>query len=216
MSGADPHAEAAVLWRGAELIKARGVMIMLHGRGASAESILRLVDEISYAGFAYAAPQAAANTWYPLTFLSPRERNEPWLGSALAAVDRLYAQVVRAGLPAGRIMLLGFSQGACLAAEYAIRHPRVYGGVFVLSGGLIGDESELTGYETGLSHSPIFLGCSDVDPHIPKERVVRSAELLSEAGADVRTSLYPGLGHFIIPEEIETVRAAMSDVLGRA
>jgi len=209
----DPHATVGVVRRGEPRGSAKAAIIMIHGRGASAASILRLTDQIDEPGFAYLAPQAEGNTWYPNTFLAPRASNEPFLGSALEAVDRLYQEVRKEGLRPERIMLLGFSQGACLALEYAARHPRLYGGVVGLSGGLIGADTELGGYEGDLGGSLFFLGCSDIDPHIPKERVSGSAEILRGLGAEVLLRLYQNTGHTVIDDEIDTIKKLMRSVL---
>lgn len=214
MSREDPHGEVEVARRGAPLESAKAAMIMVHGRGASAEHILNLIEWIDRPGFAFLAPEANGHTWYPNTFLAPRASNEPHLGSALAAVDRLYSAVRGAGLAPERIMLLGFSQGACLALEYAARHPRPYGGVVALSGGLIGAEGELVGYPGELGGGVVFLGCSDVDPHIPKERVSASAEIFRGLGAEVLLRIYRGIGHTIVDDEIDTITRMMDAVLG--
>ncbi len=213
MARSDPHAAIDVVRRGEALGGAKAAMIMIHGRGASAASILRLTDQIDQPGFAYLAPQAEGNAWYPNTFLAPRSANEPFLGSALDSVDRLYREVRTGGLRPERIMLLGFSQGACLALEYAARHPRLYGGVVALSGGLIGSDGELAGYEGDLGGSVVFLGCSDTDPFIPKERVSSSAEILRGLGAEVLVRLYPNAGHTVVDDEIDTVTKMMRSVL---
>ncbi len=209
----NPHATNEVARRGETRGKASAAMILLHGRGASADSILRLTEQIGQPGFAYLAPQAEGNAWYPNSFLAPRASNEPFLGSALGAVDRVYQGLREEGLPAERIMLLGFSQGACLALEYAARHPRLYGGVAALSGGLIGSDGELTGYPGELEGGLFFLGCSDVDPFIPKERVSDSAEILRGLGAEVLLRLYQKSGHTVVDDEIETVKKMMRSVL---
>jgi len=213
MTKNDPHAAIGVVRRGEPAGSAKAAMIMIHGRGASATSILRLTDQIDQTGFTYLAPQAEGNAWYPNTFLAPRSSNEPFLSSALEAVDRLYGEVRAEGLRPEQIMLLGFSQGACLALEYAARHPRLYGGVVALSGGLIGANSELAGYEGDLGGSLVFLGCSDADPHIPKERVSASAEILRGLGAEVMLRLYQNTGHTVIADEIDTVTKMMRSIL---
>jgi predicted esterase len=157
-------------------------------------------------GIAYLAPQAANNTWYPYPFTQPIERNEPWLSSALARVGQMVALVEQAGIPADKTYLLGFSQGACLSLEYAARHARRYGGVFGLSGGLIGPDGTPRDYPGSMDNTPLFLGCSDVDFHIAKERVVESAEVFRRLGADVAVRLYPNMGHTINDDEIAFVR----------
>lgn len=203
------HEEGRIAQRGELVSNAQGAMIVLHGRGGTNEQALALADHLDVPGFVFVAPQAAGNTWYPHRFIVPRQQNEPHLSSALAVVDGLVDDLVRGGLTYDRIMLLGFSQGACLAAEYAARHPRRYGGVMVLSGGLIGTDDELTGYSGSLDDTPVFLGCSDVDFHIPVERVHASATQFSAMGAAVDERIYPGMGHTINQEEIDAVKAIM-------
>ena len=184
-------------------------MIMIHGRGATADSILSLANEFDAEGFAYLAPQAANNTWYPFRFLEPIERNEPWLSSALQVVDELIAHVITSGIPSKRIMLLGFSQGACLTLEYAARHARRYGGIIGLSGGLIGPDQTPRSYAGSFGGTPIFLGCSDVDFHIPLERVHKAARVLRQLGGEVTTRIYPNLDHTINQNEIDHVGELM-------
>jgi predicted esterase len=206
----DPHAGQPVLAAGEPLAQARAAMLLIHGRGASAEDILSLAGEIDQPGFAYLAPEAAGATWYPNRFTAPIASNEPWLSSALGRIDALLAQVARAGVPAERVVLLGFSQGACLALEYAARNARRYGGVAALSGGLIGPEGTPRDYPGSLAGTPVFLACSDVDFHIPKERVQHSTAVLRGLGADVTERLYRGMGHTVNQDELEHVRAMMS------
>jgi predicted esterase len=178
------------------------VCILLHGRGASAEDILQLADPLRVGDVTYLAPQAAEFTWYPNRFLAPLASNEPWLGSALGNVGDLVAQVEQLGIAADRIAIGGFSQGACLALEYLARHPRRYGGAIGWSGGLIGPAGTQWSIGGSLAGTPVFLGCSDIDMHIPAERVRESAGVLAAAGANVTTVLYPGMGHTINADEI--------------
>jgi predicted esterase len=186
-------------------------MIMLHGRGATAEDILALADVLQQDGMLYAAPRAAGPTWYPTRFLAPLESNEPWLSSALGVVDDLVAQIGRTGPPPERTVLLGFSQGGCLALEYAVRQPRRYGGIVGLSAGLIGPPGTIWPVGDGtLQGTPVFLGCSDIDMHIPARRVQESADVLGRLGAAVEAVLYPGMGHTVSPDEIARVRALLS------
>ena len=208
---ARPHQGQPVRSAGAPLDQARVAMVMVHGRGARAEDILTLVDELSQPGCAYLAPQAAENTWYPNRFLDPIASNEPWLSSGLAAVGDVLAQVTLAGIPAERTLLLGFSQGACLALEFAARNARRYGGVVGLSGGLIGPDGTPRNYAGLLAGTPVFLGCSDVDPHIPRERVYHTAEVLRQLGAEVSLRLYRNMDHAVNHDEIKFVR----DMLAR-
>ena len=204
-----PHQNRPALASGAPLEQARAAMVMIHGRGASAESILGLARVLDRPDFAYVAPQAAGNTWYPYSFLEPIERNEPGLSSALQVVTDLLAKLADAGIPPERTLLLGFSQGACLSLEFAARNARRYGGVAGLSGGLIGPDGTPRDYAGSLEGTPVFLGCSDVDFHIPKERVQESGEVLRALGAEVDLRLYPGMGHTVNEEEIECVQRMM-------
>jgi predicted esterase len=208
-----PHQGQPVRHLGEPLTRASAAMVMVHGRGATADDILTLSDELAVSGFAYLAPQAAGNTWYPFSFLSPIEQNEPGISSGLAAIADVLATIERAGIPAERTMLVGFSQGACLSLEFSARAARRYGGIAGLSGGLIGPDSTPRDYSGSLAGTPIFLGCSDVDPHIPAPRVVETAAVLRRLGADVDARLYPGMGHTINEEEVEAVRGMMGAVL---
>lgn len=199
---AGPHRSQPVYMLGEDLGMARGVFLMIHGRGATAGSLLSLSGEIQSPGLSFVAPQAAGHSWYPYSFLEPLERNQPHLDSALAVLDSLVAQLETAVKTTQQIFLLGFSQGACLALEYTRRSPRRYGGVFGLSGGLIGPpgtEFETTG---SLAGTPVFLGCSDRDPHIPAWRVKESSQVFENLQAEVTQRLYPGLGHTVNMDEI--------------
>ena len=207
-----PHQGQPVYFAGIPLEQAEAAMIMVHGRGATAESILALAGELARPGFAYLAPQAAGNTWYPNRFLAPIASNEPWLSSALAAVAGVLAQVTGAGIPTERTMVLGFSQGACLALEFAARNARRYGGLVGLSGGLIGPDGAPRDYAGSLAGTPVFLGCSDVDPHIPQERVHHTDAVLRRLGGDVTAQVYPAMGHTINQDEIEFVQSMMSEL----
>ena len=186
-------------------------MILAHGRGANAADIMTVGAELMHRGFAYLAPEAAGDAWYPNPFTAPLESNEPYLSSALEVLAGLLAIVERT-IPAERVILLGFSQGACLTLEFAARNARRYGGVVGLSGGLIGPEETPRNYPGSFSGTPVFLGCSDVDPHIRKERVTESAEVFKRMGAEVTTCLYPGMGHTVNADEIESVRAIVESV----
>ena len=205
-----------MLTAGERLDRARAAMIMIHGRGAAAANILELTAELDAPGFAYLAPQAADNTWYPNRFLAPIPGNEPWLSSALTAVADVLAQVAKAGIPPERTMLLGFSQGACLTLEFAARNAQRYGGVAGLSGGLIGPDGTPRDYAGSLDGTPIFLGCSDVDFHVPKQRVLHTAEVLQPLGGDVTVRLYPNMDHTINQDEIEFVRGLMMSLTSGA
>jgi phospholipase/carboxylesterase len=202
-----------VLAAGEPLSAARAAMVMVHGRGATAESILALADAFDQAGFAYLAPQATGGTWYPNSFLAPIASNEPWLSSALAVVANVCDRVGAVGLPPERTILFGFSQGACLVLEFAARHARRYGGLAGLSGGLIGPDGTPRDYPGSLDGSPVFLGCSDVDVHIPKARVLHTAAVLRQLGGSVTDRLYPGMGHTVNEDELEFVRGMMGRCL---
>jgi predicted esterase len=202
----DPHAGQPVRYAGTALGAARAAVVMMHGRGATAESILSLVPAIDRPELAYLAPQAEGNTWYPFSFLSPISQNEPGISSGMRAIERALAMVESSGIPLERTILLGFSQGACLTTEFVARHARKYGGVAGLSGGLIGPEGTPRDYPGSLESSPVFLGCSDVDGHIPAERVRETAAVLTRLGGAVTMRLYPGMGHTVNDDEIANLR----------
>jgi len=195
---------------GRPLQEAEAAVVMIHGRGATAESILTLAEEVGHPGLACVAPQAPGFTWYPLSFLAPLEQNEPHLSAALRTLEEVLAEVAAAGIPPERTVLLGFSQGACLALEFTARHAQEYGGVVALSGGLIGPPGTPREYAGSFDGTPVFLGCSDRDPHIPEERVHESAEVFRRMGARVTERIYPGLGHTVNEDEI----AWTADLLG--
>lgn len=204
------HQEQQVHRKGQLLENATAAVVMLHGRGGSADDILTMSNHFDQPDFAYLAPQAANYTWYPQRFVAPSKANEPYLSSALQAVDDTVKQIEKSGLPAEKVVLLGFSQGACLSLEYAARHPRRYGGVVALSGGLIGDKLDPESYTGSLQETPVFLGCSDRDSHIPLDRVKASTALLKQQGADVTERIYPGMGHTINEDEIAFIRELLA------
>jgi predicted esterase len=181
-------------------------VILLHGRGASATDILALAREFRLDDVAYLAPQAAGSTWYPYSFLAPIYRNEPYLGSALTVVERLVDSLERQQVAAKRIGIMGFSQGACLALEYAARHPRQYAAIVGFSGGLIGPPGTPRTYSGTFDGTPAFLGCSDVDPHIPLERVHETAAVFRRMEAVVDERIYPRMGHTVERDEIDAVK----------
>ncbi len=209
-----PHGGGRVVTAGEPLDKATGAIIALHGRGAGAEDIIGLAQEVAPPGVAILAPQAAGNTWYPYRFLEPIERNEPYLSSALWRVAELIAEVQSRGVAAERIALLGFSQGACLALESAARNAQRYAGILAFSGGLIGPPGTAFDYDGSLDGTPVFIGSSDVDPHIPKERVEESAVAMNRLGAKVDARLYPGMGHTVNLDEVEAGREMMGTAFG--
>jgi len=205
----DPHAEQPVIWRGLDPSTARLVVVLVHGRGASAESIFTLADQFEIADVAYVAPEAADHTWYPYSFLAPMEQNEPKLGSALRLLEVVVDDVVRRGIPSNRIALVGFSQGACLALEFTARHAQRYAAIAGLSGGLIGPSGTPRDYAGTFAQTPVFLGCSDVDAHVPAERVHESAAVFTRLGASVDERIYPGMGHTVNRDELDAVRALL-------
>lgn len=189
-------------------------MILVHGRNAAPVNILSLLPRIDRPQFACLAPAAAGGAWYPNSFISPREQNEPGISSALFVLESLVTDLLARGLPSHKIVLLGFSQGACLSAEFAVRHPRMYGGVMVLSGGLIGAPGTTWNDVTGsFDGTPVFLGCSDVDSHIPAGRVLESEAVFRRMGATVTRQLYPGMGHLVSDDEITVVQGVLDQVL---
>ena len=212
-----PHQDQPLATDGTPLEEAEAALVLVHGRGATARSILGLGREVHREGLALLAPQAARNTWYPDSFLAPVERNEPGRSSGLQAVANAVSRANDAGIQTERVMLLGFSQGACLASEFVARNPRRYGGLGVLSGGLIGECVDAADYMSGadgdLGGTPVFLGCSDVDPHIPEERVHRTAAVLEELGGDVTTRIYEGMGHGVNEDELAEVAAMVEALL---
>jgi phospholipase/carboxylesterase len=204
-SAGSPHGDVKIFTAGANLAGARAAMIMIHGRGATAQSILELANYFDQKNIVYIAPQAANNVWYPYSFLAPEESNEPYLSSALNTISDTVHFVVRSGIPADKIMLLGFSQGACLALEWTARQGENISAVFGLSGGLIGSTISPEKYRGPLSHTKVFLGCSDVDFHIPKERVIDSAGMFKSLNADVTVKLYENMGHTVNQDEIDFI-----------
>ncbi len=198
---------------GEPISSAHAAAILVHGRGASAEDIMTVGAEIALPGWAYLAPQAAGNAWYPYPFTAPLESNEPYLSAALDMMAGLVARVER-HVPAERLMLLGFSQGACLTLEFAARNARRYGAVVALSGGLIGPDGTPRDYPGGFDGTPAFLGCSDVDPHIAKDRVLEAGQVYERMGAAVTLRLYPGMAHTVSGEEIAEVRRVMESIGG--
>ena len=206
MSGDDPHAGQPIRTAGAAPDDADAAVVSVHGRGARADGMLQFAREFGRGGLHYAAPQAGRGTWYPESFLAPVERNQPFLDSALAHVGRAVDHARSGGLPAERVLLVGFSQGACLASEFVARDPRRYAGVVLLSGGLIGAEGTEFDYDGDVAGMPFFLGVSDDDPHIPVSRAEETVEVFERLGADVRFDEYHGRGHGIFAEEVDYLR----------
>ena len=206
---AGPHQGQPVLQSGETLERARAAMILMHGRGASAADIMTIAEEVMFPGIAYLAPQAHGSAWYPNPFTAPFEANEPYLSSALEVLSSLLARV-ETKVPAEKVALLGFSQGGCLVLEFAVRHGRRYGGVLGLSCGLIGPDGTPRDYPGDFQRTPVFLGCSEVDPYIRKERVLEAAQVFERMGANVTMRLYPGLDHSVNGDELRHVR----DIVG--
>lgn len=215
-SAGDPHRGQAVLAAGKPLAEAEAAMVLVHGRGASAADILGLAGDLDRPDVACLAPEAAGHAWYPFSFLAPLERNEPYLTSALSLLGDVVARVTSAGIPAERVLLLGFSQGACLVLEYVARHPERYGGVAALTGGLIGPDGTPRDYTGSLDGTPVFLGTSDPDPHVPLARVEETAAVLERMGADVTTRIYPGMGHTVNRDELAHVRELLDRLVPTA
>lgn len=205
-----PHQHQPVLTLGPSPAEARLAAILLHGRGASAEDILGLAHELAIPDIAFLAPQAADNAWYPYSFLTNIDQNEPYLTSAVQVIEGLIAQLGEQGVPPERIALMGFSQGACLTLEFAARHARRYAAIAAFSGGVIGPPGTPRDYAGSLDGTPAFLGCSDVDAHIPVDRVRESAEIYRRMGANVDERIYPGMGHTINKAEIQAVRLLLT------
>jgi len=208
----EPHEGLPVATRGQPLTEATAAMVLIHGRGAAPANILELADDLSHPGFAYLAPAASGNTWYPYSFMAEIASNEPGISSGLAVIDGLVRRIVDAGIPRERIVLAGFSQGACLMSTYAVRHAGRYGGVLVFSGGLIGPPGTVWHYPGSFGGTPVFLGCSDVDSHVPRQRVGESAEVFRRMGAEVDERIYPGMGHLINEDELAAARPIVERV----
>lgn len=206
----DPHASQPVLHTGPAPVDARLTAICVHGRGASAEDILGLAQEFVARDVAYLAPQAAGGTWYPYSFLQPIVQNEPGITSGLAKIASIVASLDSQGVTPERIVLLGFSQGACLSLEFAARHPRRYAAVVGLSGGVIGPPGTPREYAGSMKGTPVLLGCSDVDPHIPVDRVHETADVFRRLGATVDERIYPRMGHLVNADEIDAVNAILA------
>lgn len=201
----EPHADHPVHTAGADLDDANVAVVMIHGRGARADGFLQLADQIGVDGVAYLAPQADRGSWYPNRFIDPMESNEPHLTAALGVVEETIQRAVDAGIDHDHVVLIGFSQGACLASEYVARNPREYGGLVAFSGGLIGPLGMEFDHEGDAEGTPVFFGCSDSDPHIPEERVTESADVFERLDANVEVRIYPNMAHTIIDDEVEYV-----------
>jgi phospholipase/carboxylesterase len=212
----DPHRDQPVLRAGRKLQDAPGAVILLHGRGASAADILELGNEFRRPELAYFAPQAAEHTWYPYSFLAPIARNEPWLTSALKKVGAIVDEIAAAGIAREKIVIAGFSQGACLASEFVARNAARYGGLIAFTGGLIGPQDTQFRYAGKLDGTPAFLGSGDPDPHVPWKRVEETASVLSALGAEVRLKRYSGMPHTVSPDEIEEAGKVLDKTLAQS
>jgi predicted esterase len=212
-----PHFGNPVVHAGESLDTASTAMVMVHGRNAAPKNILDLFERLERPRVAAVTPAAAGGTWYPYSFLASREQNEPGITSGLFVIESLVSSLLSRGLSARNVVLLGFSQGACLTAEFAFRHPRPYGGVMVLSGGLIGPPGTTWRNPVGsLEGASVFLGCSDADSHIPMERVLETEAVFARMGATVTRRFYPGMGHLVNEDEIAFVRGVLDDASTRA
>ncbi len=198
-----PHAGQPVLHAGTPLATAHAAMLLVHGRGASAADIMSVGQELTHPDFAYLAPQAAGNAWYPNPFTAPIESNEPYLSSAISVLEDVLAKITE-HVKHERVILLGFSQGACLALEFAARHAQRFGGVVGFSGGLIGPDGTPRDYPGNFHGTPVFIGCSDVDPHIAKARVLEAGDVLKRMGAAVTVKLYPNMAHTVNADELHS------------
>jgi phospholipase/carboxylesterase len=192
-----------VITAGKAIDQADRVLIMIHGRGGSAQDILSLAAHLNTKDYALLAPQATNNTWYPTSFLAAPAINEPWLSSAIQVVDEVVNDVLARGISKENIFFLGFSQGACLTLEYVTRNANKYGGVVALTGGLIGDKIYAENYSGDFAGTPVFLGTSNPDPHVPVSRVNETTSILQAMGADVTKKVYQNMGHTISHDEIE-------------
>jgi predicted esterase len=212
----DPHARQPVLTAGPPPEQADGVLVLVHGRGATAQSILSLYEELGVKSLSALAPQAAGQTWYPNSFLASLATNQPYLDSALGRLESIVTDLLARGVPSQRIALLGFSQGACLTLEFVARHPRPYGAVMGLTGGLIGPPGTPREYPGSLGGTPVFLGTSDPDPHVPFERVRETEAVLTRMGAEVELHRYPGMPHTVNEDELDACRALLRRLVPQA
>jgi predicted esterase len=212
----DPHASQPVISAGPAPQDTAATLILLHGRGASAESILTLHEELGLPALAALAPQAAGHSWYPHSFLAPLESNQPYLDSALSKIASIVADLIERDVAAERIAIMGFSQGACLTTEFVARNPRRYGAVIALTGGLIGPPGTPRKYPGSLAGNPVFLGSSDPDPHVPFERVQETKDVLTRMGASVELRRYPGMPHTINQDELLAARQLLENIFANA
>jgi phospholipase/carboxylesterase len=191
-----------VIYAGAKLEDAGKVLIMLHGRGASAADIISLGAHLEINNFSLVAPQATNNTWYPYSFMAPAIKNEPWLSSALSLLQEILNDIISKEIEKKNIYFLGFSQGACLMLEFVTRHANKYGGIIAFTGGLIGETLKTDNYQGNFLHTPVFIGSSDPDPHVPVSRVQETTDIIKNMHASITVKIYPGMGHTINDDEI--------------
>ena len=210
----EPHAGQPVIEAGVPLGQAPAAVIMVHGRNAGPANILDLVPRLARPNLTYLAPAAANRTWYPHSFMADIASNEPGLSSGLGVLESLLTRIQAAGIARSRIVLIGFSQGACLTAEFAVRHASRFGGVVVFSGGVIGPPGTRWDDAGRFDGTPVFLGCSDHDSHVPESRVIESAELFHLMGADVTKRTYPGMGHLVNDDEVAFAQELLTAVSG--
>jgi predicted esterase len=211
----DPHANQPVLRAGTNPKEAEWAMVLLHGRNATACSILPLAEEFREAKIAFVAPQAAQSMWYPNSFLAPRPSNEPWLSSALARVRSVVADLAEGGIPRERVFVCGFSQGACLATEFVASHPARYAGLIAFTGGLIGPRGADLAHAGSLEGTPALLLSGDPDPHVPWSRVEESEKILAQMGAAVKAQRFPGRPHTISEPELLIAQSFVNQLLER-
>mgnify|MGYP001343389826 CR=1 FL=1 len=209
------HLEQPLYHAGVSLEKCKALVMLVHGRHQTAQYMLSLVDRINMPQVHYVALQAANNSWYPQKFMAPLEQNEPHLQFALETYHTHITQLVQQGIAKSKIVLLGFSQGACLTAEYAVRHADRYGGILLFTGGVIGPEGTKWNYEGDFKGTPIFIGCSDQDEWVPEQRVHETAEIFKRMGADTTVKIYKGMGHIINDDEIEQARNILGQVIAQ-
>lgn len=200
-----------IITGGKPLTEASKAMIMIHGRGGNAAGILGLANELKVADFALLAPQANQNTWYPYSFMAPVANNEPGLSTGLQVIEETVEDILAAGINKADIYFLGFSQGACLTSEFLARHADQYGGAFIYSGGVIGEQINRSNYDGDFGEMPVLIGCSDVDAHVPLHRVQDTSKIFSEMGASVTERIYPNGPHSVMEDEIEITNRILMD-----
>ena len=209
MSNATQH-KKDIRSAGVDVQKGKKLLVMVHGRGGTAEDILGLAEHLQADGFALLAPQATGNTWYPYSFMAPVSANEPWLTSAIDLLQAVVQDAIKSGIEEKDIYFLGFSQGACLALEFAARHAKRYGGVIAFTGGLIGKDVDRAAYSGDFEGTPVFIGSSNPDPHVPVTRIEETENVLKEMGAAVVVKIYNGMGHTINADEIEHAKGILN------